>query len=291
MLIDKEKGMTSFDVVRDVRRLTGEKKVGHSGTLDPLATGLLLVALGQGTKLLEYLIGCDKEYEVVARFGAVSDTYDAEGEITEVEFDADVSPQGDLLRGVEVDVASIIKEQFIGEIDQVPPKYSALKVSGKRACDIVRDGGEVEMKKRRVMIYGFDVVSFDWPEASFRVRCGSGTYIRSLVHDLGQLLGCGAYVSELRRTVVGDFSIENAVTADANNKIEQSVLSLEDVGRKFGFLELNDVDFDGLRDGKVLLDKKVEQGVPVMAFYKGKLVGVLGNSEKESGIKFAKVIF
>jgi tRNA pseudouridine55 synthase len=280
LFVDKEKGMSSFDVVRIVRGATGVKKVGHSGTLDPLATGLLVVAVGEGTKLLEYFVGHDKEYEFGVKFGYVSDTYDAEGKIEEVDSAAIVSRE---------EVSAMITEHFLGEIEQIPPKYSAIKVDGKRAYDVMRRGGDVEMKPRKIHIYDFEIVEFTWPDVIFRVRCGSGTYVRSLAHDLGQVLTCGGYVSSLNRSKVGRFDLKDAVgVGELDKKNEQSMVRLESVVGDFPLLELSDDDFGGLSDGKVLLGKKVEQGGPTMAFYKGKLVGMLENFA--GGIKFGKRI-
>ncbi len=261
--VDKQKGDTSFDVVKDIRRATSTKKVGHSGTLDPLATGLLIVAVGEGTKFLEYMIACDKEYEVVARFGAVSDTFDADGRITECDSSSD-SVESDLIR---TKILKIIKDNFLGNISQIPPKYSALKIAGRRACDIMRAGGEVEMKTRQVKIYNFEIMEFNWPFVKFRVNCGSGTYIRSLVHDLGQKLGCGAYVQELRRTKVGKFDLDD---------VSDEIICLEDVGSKvFDRVDLSDDEFEGLKNGCSMLSKKVEQGSISLAFYKAKVCGFL----------------
>lgn len=202
LLIDKPKGMTSFDVVRKVRQMTGERRVGHGGTLDPLATGLLIVAVGRtATKQLSRFLKSDKEYEVAAKFGYVSDSYDSDGQVTE----GDTS-----VKFIKKQLLSAINESFLGDIEQIPPKYSALKIKGQRACDIMRKGGDVDLKSRKVRIDEFKVIDFNWPVVKFRVKCGSGTYIRSLVHDLGQKLGCGAYVEELRRTKVGDFSVDDA---------------------------------------------------------------------------------
>lgn len=279
VFIDKERGMTSFDVVRGVRRVCGVKKVGHAGTLDPLATGLLIVAIGEGTKLLEYLLGQDKEYLVTARFGAVSDTFDAEGEIINV--------SNAMLGRDNVEKAMA---QFEGKILQVPPKYSALKIGGKRACDLVRGGKEVEMKGREVEILEFEIVNFKWPVVDFRVRCGSGTYIRSLVHDLGQMLGCGAYVEQLRRNEIGEFSLDDAVLlGDLSNNIEQHVWSLEKIAALLPKIELSPLEMEKLADGRTLLDKNFEQDGDLMAFYKGKLAGVLENSP-QGGVKFRKLI-
>ncbi len=281
-MIDKAGGKTSFDVVREVKKLFNMRRVGHSGTLDPLATGLLILALGQGTKLLEYLLGMDKVYEVKAIFGSVSDTYDAEGEISVVDEEAIFT---------ERDIEKTIEENFLGKIEQLPPKYSALKVKGKKACDIMREGGDVELKPRKVNIYGFEITDFNWPIVDFRVFCGSGTYIRSLVHDLGQKLGCGAYVKELRRTSIGDFSVDDAVSVDdLIKKSDQKVLDLEAFAGKFKNISLNDQEFEVLSHGGVLKNKKVEQKEPVMAFYKDKFVGILENAKSIDGIKFRKMI-
>jgi tRNA pseudouridine55 synthase len=284
LLIDKEKGQTSFDVVRAVRRAFGIKKVGHAGTLDPLATGLLVVALGEGTKLLEYMIGCDKEYEVVGRFGARSDSYDADGVIEEVVAATE-------LMGKKVDqerIQNLINDKYMGLIDQLPPKYSALKIGGKRACDLVREGKEVEMKLRQVQIDSFKLVEDDWPRLRFRVQCGSGTYIRSLINDLGADLEVGAYVEELRRTRVGEFRIEEAVSFDA---LESSkLLSLEYVVKKyFEVRDLDDFAMQSLKDGKTWVGERAE-GKLIAAFYKGVLVGLLKNSPDGRGVKFGKVV-
>ncbi len=204
LLIDKEKGMTSFDVIREVRRFFGEKRVGHAGTLDPLATGLLLVAVGREyTRKLDQFLKSDKEYEVEAKFGYISDSYDADGRVREADSSVTVSREA---------IERAIESSFLGRIQQVPPKYSALKIKGKRACDIVRQGGDVKLKPREIRIDEFRVLSFEWPKVKFCVKCGSGTYIRSLVHDLGQKLDCGAYVTALRRTKVGDYSVDDAKT-------------------------------------------------------------------------------
>ena len=281
LFIDKEKGMTSFDLVRKVRKISGVKKVGHSGTLDPLATGLLIIAIGEGTKLLEFLIGMDKDYEVVAKFGFVSDTYDAEGAVTEVDSEK-VVERSELER--------VVSQRFLGDIKQVPPIYSALKVDGKKAYELARKGEKVELKERDVRIDAFDILDFDWPIVKFKVSCGSGTYIRSLIHDLGQVLGVGAYVEELRRTTVGDFRLDKAVKLDVLDKnIDQHLASLEEIAKNFDYWDLKASELEGLKDGRTLLNKKIEHDRPLMAFYNDKLVGVLENSG--AGVKYKKMIF
>jgi len=282
LLIDKPKGITSFDVIREVRRSSGVKKVGHAGTLDPLATGLLIVAIGEATKLLEYFIGCGKEYEVVGKFGYRSDSFDADGEVEEVD------------TGMKVDkkqIEDVVKADFMGDIVQIPPKYSALKIGGKKAYELAREGIEVEMKGRNVKISAYDLLDFSWPEVSFRVKCSTGTYIRSLINDLGEKLGCGGYVKELRRTIVGNFGIDRSCKLDDLSKnIEQEVVSLEEMVGDFPQLRLSDEDYEGLKDGKVLLDKKIDHEGAVMAFHKDKLVGVLVMASEGKGIKYKKMI-
>lgn len=215
LLVDKEKSLSSFDEIRRARKLSGQRKIGHGGTLDPLATGLLVLGFNKATKQLGKMLGMNKEYEVLACFGAVSDSYDADGEIEEIEAVKEVGKD---------EIRDAILKNFLGEIFQCPPKYSALKINGKRACDIMRAGGTVEVKPRQITVFSFELLSLVWPRAYFLIKCSSGTYVRSLVHDLGQKLGCGAYVEELRRTKVGDFDVKNAVKLAEKKQIEESDL-------------------------------------------------------------------
>lgn len=279
LLVDKESGQTSFDVVRSVKRSLNVRKVGHAGTLDPLATGLLVIAIGEGTKLLEYFIGCDKEYVVKAHFGYVSDSYDADGELSGQDVDAEFSRE---------DVEKVIAGKFLGEIEQIPPKYSALKIDGKRACDRVRAGEEVEMKVRKIRVDAFEIENFDWPFVDFRIRCSTGTYIRSLVHDLGQALGCGAYVKELRRSVVGAFSVENAVEAVDKNCV-QGLLALENVVVDWERIDLVNSEYAVLKNGGMISNLSLDFTPPLAAFFKDKLVGVL-ELHSSGNLKFRKQI-
>lgn len=279
LLVDKKKGETSFDVIRQLRRLTGEKKIGHAGTLDPLATGLLLIAVGEGTKLLEYFVGCDKEYEVEAKFGWVSDTYDAEGVLTEGIVSMDFE---------ETSLSKIIEQDFVGDIEQVPPIYSALKVKGKKAYELARKGEEVELKSRKVKIDRFEIVDFSWPQVKFKVACSSGTYVRSLIHDLGERIGCGAYVKNLRRTVLGNFVVQDAMILKESVDVESFLYSLESVVNGFDRVDLSETELAELDKSGVILGKKIEQDF-IMAFYEDKLVAILENSDK--GLKNRKRIW
>lgn len=200
----KPKGMTSHDVVGRLRRVTKIKQIGHTGTLDPFATGVLPICIGKSTRLIEYLED-DKEYLATVQFGKNTDTYDLDGEIVAT-FDKKVS---------EDDVRIALKS-FEGEISQMPPIYSAIKVNGKKLYDYARAGQEVEIKPRNVFISKIELVGFneEKQEAKVIVACSKGTYIRSIAYDLGQNLGCGAYLSALERTKAGRFSIENTVNLD-----------------------------------------------------------------------------
>jgi tRNA pseudouridine55 synthase len=204
LLIDKPAGITSHDVVDRVRRITGIRKVGHGGTLDPFATGLLVVAVSRGaTKELGNIIGKDKEYEAVAVLGAVSDTQDKDGKIEET---GGAMPDEAALRAA--------MEKFTGAIKQVPPMYSAKKVDGKKLYELARAGEVIERAPVDITVHELELLSLDLPRAKFRARCSSGTYIRTLAYDIGQKLGCGAYLEELRRTAIGDWRIENAIPLD-----------------------------------------------------------------------------
>lgn len=207
LLVDKPSGWTSFDVVAKVRGIvrkeTGLKKpkVGHTGTLDPLATGLLVILIGSYTKKAIELSKLDKTYEVTMWLGQTSTTGDNEGE------KATISDQVPAHEEIE-DVLN----HFVGEIEQIPPIYSAIKVDGQRAYKLARAGKEVKLEPRKVIIYSIDFADYTYPEVKFTTHVSSGTYIRSLVEDIGKELGTGAYMSALRRTQVGKFTIENSQT-------------------------------------------------------------------------------
>ncbi|MDQ3929677.1 MAG: tRNA pseudouridine(55) synthase TruB [Chloroflexota bacterium] len=202
--IDKPSGMTSHDVVARVRRISGQRKAGHAGTLDPIATGVLPVVLGKATRLVEYLADADKAYRAVVMLGATSDTYDREGNIT---------PTPDALMPSHEQVEEAL-EQFRGEIEQLPPMHSAIKVGGKKLYELARAGVEVERQTRHVTIKKLELEVFNPPEVQIFVECSKGTYIRSLAHDVGNILGIGAYLQDLTRTQHGPFSIEGAITLE-----------------------------------------------------------------------------
>jgi len=205
ILIDKPKGRSSFHVVYEIRKRFGIKKVGHAGTLDPIATGLLIIAVGRGaTKKIDLISKDRKEYIVDFELGKVSNTYDSTG---------DVEDSADKILVTYDDIVENLKS-FEGEIDQMPPKFSAKWVNGKRAYDLARRGVEFELKTKRVTIYDIELIGFKKPRGQIRVECSAGTYMRSIVHDLGQILKCGAVMTDLVRTSIGKFRLEDAVTLD-----------------------------------------------------------------------------
>ncbi len=194
--------MSSFGAVARVRRLLSEReghrvKVGHTGTLDPFATGLLILLAGKATKRASELTKLDKVYEATIRLGAKSSTGDPEGEI-------EITDEKPAISRAQIEQ---ILPQFIGEIEQVPPAFSAIKINGQRAYKLARAGKEVEMPKRKVQIFSIDIVEYDSPFLKIRTHVGSGAYIRTLAEDLGDALGCGAYTTELRRTKIADYDI------------------------------------------------------------------------------------
>nr|WP_321354478.1 tRNA pseudouridine(55) synthase TruB [uncultured Draconibacterium sp.] len=210
LLFDKELEWTSFDVVNKIRynlcQMMGIKKmkVGHAGTLDPLATGLVILCTGKATKKIEELQLGEKEYIATLKIGATTPSFDLE---TEEDSQADFSH-------VTRESFENILLQFIGEIDQVPPVFSAVKVKGKRAFDYARNGEDVKLKAKKIVIRSIEIESFNLPEVKIKVVCGKGTYIRSLARDIGEALNCGAYLTGLIRTRIGDYKIEDAFKVD-----------------------------------------------------------------------------
>jgi len=204
LLVDKPNGPTSHDIVAKIRRMAGQPRIGHGGTLDPFATGLLVLVLGRATRLASYLVGADKTYEATIQCGARSTTGDPEGEITAT--------------GQRTSEQSVLDAlpALTGEIEQIPPAASAIHIDGERAYRRFRRGETVTVPARRVSVHAFTLMHFDpaTQEATVVVRCGSGTYIRSLARDLGELVGTGAYVTQLRRTEVGSFSVADAADPD-----------------------------------------------------------------------------
>jgi len=214
LLVDKPAGWTSFDVVAKLRSTTGIKKIGHAGTLDPFATGLLVVAVGrEATKQIDRFVKQDKTYETQFKIGYTSTTGDPEGEIQPVDDGGKYDAWPNKER-----VEQAIKESFLGEMLQKPPMYSAIKIGGKKLYELARQGKEVERKDRRITIYSFDVIDYKDAVLTAVIRVSSGTYIRVIAQDLGEYFGLGAYCLQLRRTRIGDFDVKDAHAIDQVTK-------------------------------------------------------------------------
>ncbi len=265
LLIDKAKGPTSHDVVGMVRKTLSERDIGHLGTLDPAASGLLVLAVGaKALKVIEFFNGLEKEYLADILFGAESSTYDAEGSIERV------IPKAGWRQPDDAELARVIKQRFVGKIEQTPPTHSAVHVAGVRAYDLARKGIEVDMPKRTVEIRSCDIVSYDYPHLRIKVEVGSGTYIRSLAHDLGHVLRCGAYLENLRRTNVGEWDVENAVPADAAKWTD--VLPLKDVLSALPRIDISAEEAEHLKHGRKI-QREVSAGT--WAWFQGLPLAVL----------------
>ncbi len=204
LLVDKPREHTSHDVVARLRGKLKMKRVGHAGTLDPMATGLLIILVGKATRVSQYLISLDKEYEGTVEFGKVTDTQDADGEMMETR------PVPHL---TEAELKAAM-QGFLGDQYQTPPMYSAIKIDGVPLYKSARKGEEVEREPRFIRVMNWDVTRFAMPQFDFRLRCTKGTYVRTLAHDLGQKIGCGAFLAALRRTATDKFNVSEALTLD-----------------------------------------------------------------------------
>ncbi|MCL2615720.1 MAG: tRNA pseudouridine(55) synthase TruB [Dehalococcoidia bacterium] len=247
--INKTSGPTSFAVVACVRRLTGVSKVGHGGTLDPLASGVLPIFLGQATRLSEYLMQYHKTYRARIMLGVTTDSYDVEGAVT---------GRGDF-SAVTREVVERAIEHFRGEISQTPPEYSALKYKGQPLYKLAREGRKVELQSRLVSIYRLELLSFAPPVLDLEIECSKGTYIRSLAHELGQALGCGGHIVGLIRTSYGPFDIKQAISLDeleasvAEKNWERLVQPMDSVLSLWPQLGLSDAQTQAVRCGEALV--------------------------------------
>lgn len=261
--IYKPKGMTSFDVVARLRRVTKIKQIGHTGTLDPFAVGVLPICIGKATRLIEYLDD-DKEYLATVQFGKDTDTYDLDGTVTKT-YNQKIT---------QADLISIL-DDFRGEIEQLPPIYSAIKVNGKKLYEYARKGEEVEIKPRKVFISKLELENFDFEkqEAKIIVGCSKGTYIRSIAYDIGQKLNCGGYLTALERTKAGLFNREHSIplenfgeVSDVRNKLINpiDVLPLSKV-------ELNDVEKERVNHGMAIYNRGFKNSDVVILVYGGRI--------------------
>ena len=272
LVIDKPIGMTSHDVVNAVRFGTGIRRAGHTGTLDPRASGVLVILVGPAVRLSEYVSASDKRYQAIIRMGASTDTFDADGRFTQ----QSTSP----FEVTETQFEATLK-QFVGEIEQTPPPYSAVKVRGRRAYDMARKGEEVELAPRKINVYHLEVLEWAPPEVVVDVHCSSGTYVRSLANDMGNALGCGGYLVGLRRTKSGRFSLRDATPLRklqeafrAGNWYQYLIPAAEAIS-DWPVLELSEEQVDLVRHGHRIPadtdDAKLARGVSL----DGELVALL----------------
>lgn len=268
LLIDKPEGVTSFYCVKVLRRIFNMKRIGFAGTLDPLATGLMIVALGEATKLMSFLEKMDKVYEVKIRFGAVSDTYDAKGVIKVVE---------NYSRPTKKMVEKALDDDFAGVREQVPPAFSAIQIGGKRAYALARQGKSVILKSRPVNFYELKIKSFAWPVLHMVVHCSSGTYVRSLAHDLGRVLGCGGYVEGLRRLKIGTWKVSEAIPLDLTGVQgrEIPIAAPHEFFADWQQFNLTEGNYHILAHGGFVENTAGFTGGPILALYGDKCVGVL----------------
>ena len=271
LLVDKKEGLTSHDVVEKFRRRANVKKVGHTGTLDPLATGLLVLCIGKATRLQNYLMGMEKTYEGTIQFGWATDSYDAEGEPVGEVKEADITA---------IDFAPHV-QKFVGEIEQMPPAFSAKKIGGVRAYELARKGETPALTPKRVTVYDFEILRKSGSTAGFRVRSSAGTYMRSLAHDLGTSTGVPAHLKTLRRTSIGRFNVADALTYEA---LEGAPVS--EILRAPHFQSLSDIDLplaklriDWSQQGKMMNGQGVIM-TPAVHVSKGDLLA-LGNPEDQ----------
>lgn len=279
----KPLGVTSFDVVRKIKKLAKEKKVGHGGTLDPEASGVLPVCIGRATKAIEYIMENEKEYIAKLKLGVVTDTYDREGKILEE----------NVVKVEEDEVKSVIK-RFIGRIKQVPPMYSALKLNGKKLYELAREGIEVEREAREIFIEDIEILSMDLPIIEMKVTCSKGTYIRSLCYDIGRELGCGGMMWSLERTATGPFNKLESVNFEdlTAENINEYIIPLANVFKKFPKLVVNEKFERLFINGVTIKDKSLLNNVCDFSKYavyntKNKFIGI--GERGEAGFKLIKL--
>jgi len=254
ILIDKPYGVTSHKVVSILRKKLDLKKIGHAGTLDPSASGLLICCVGKATKISQYLMGQNKTYEVDVVLGATSSTYDDEGELTNI---TSTTPSKEMIEKCVL--------QFVGKIKQKPPIYSAIKIKGQKLYQYARKGIEVEIQPRSITVFNIQVQSIEKNIVSLLVHCEKGTYIRSLAHDIGQSLGCGGYAKNIRRLQSGDFSLAQAkplnqvLEMSAEEIVSNGISIFEALTKAFICIEVNETQVVDIRNGKKL------HGLPAMA--------------------------
>jgi tRNA pseudouridine55 synthase len=286
LVVDKPVGMTSHEVVQIIRRGTNIRRAGHTGTLDPRASGVLVILIGPAVRLSEYVSASDKRYQAVIRLGANTDTYDSDGRVTKT-------------NPIEVTEEQFETElkKFIGEIEQTPPPYSAIKMQGRPAYEMAREGEEVEMQPRIINVYSLDVLEWAPPEVTVDVHCSSGTYVRSLAYELGEKLGCGAMLTGLRRTKSGRFTLKDAVplrklieSFDSNSWYKYVIPAAEALA-EWSALTLNNEQVEAIRHGhRISGEGKAGEMVRGIT-EQGELVALLEFDETTKEFQPRKVFF
>ncbi|WP_186430183.1 tRNA pseudouridine(55) synthase TruB [Clostridium sp. BSD9I1] len=279
----KPSGITSFDVVRTIKRLSKTKKVGHTGTLDPMASGVLPVCINNATKIVDYIMQNHKVYKATLKLGVITDTYDREGKILS---------ESELNNISDKDIEEVIKG-FVGDIEQMPPMYSALKVNGKRLYELARKGIEIERQKRKITIYDINIENIDIPYVEFTVKCSKGTYIRSLCYDIGDVLKVGGAMWDLERVETGTFSIENSIALEDLNEenIENFIIPIDEAltyksmvfSNKFEKLLLNGVTIQN-----PFIIKDIEENILYKVYIEDRFIGIGKKTEK--GFKVEKLL-
>lgn len=286
LVVDKPVGMTSHEVVQIIRRGTNIRRAGHTGTLDPRASGVLVILVGPAVRLSEYVSASDKRYQAIIRLGASTDTYDSDGQVTRT------NPMDITEEQFEGEL-----KQFIGEIEQTPPPYSAVKVQGRPAYEMAREGEEVELQPRIINVYSLDVLEWAPPEVTVDVHCSSGTYVRSLAYELGIKLGCGAMLTGLRRTKSGRFTLKDAVplrklieSFDTNTWYKYVIPAAEALG-EWKALTLNNEQVEAIRHGhRISGEGKAGEKVRGVT-EQGELVALLEFDETSGEFQPRKVFF
>lgn len=282
--IYKPIGITSFDAVRIIRKLSHVKKVGHTGTLDPLASGVLPICIGKGTKIVDYIMSENKIYLAELKLGVVTETYDREGAITKEHAVIDD----------EVIIKNVINS-FIGEIDQVPPMYSALKVNGKKLYELARQGITIERKSRKITINNIEIIEFNPPYIKMKVYCSKGTYIRSLCYDIGEKLGCGGTMWNLERVCTGIFTKENSVNIEELNgeNINNFLIPLDEALNNYEKIIFDNKYRKELTNGVIIFDDNIIKSLIENRLYKvylstGEFLGL--GSRYSLGFKIVKLL-
>jgi tRNA pseudouridine55 synthase len=287
LVVDKPIGLTSHDVVQVIRRGTGIRRAGHTGTLDPRASGVLVVLIGPAVRLSEFVSASDKRYQATIHLGSATDTFDADGRVT----------GSYSVENITEEYFNEILQQFVGEMEQVPPPYSAVKIKGRKAYEMAREGEEVELAPRIINVYSLEVLEWAPPEAVIDVYCSSGTYVRSLANDLGKALGAGAHLVGLRRTKSGRFTLRDAVplrrlqeSFDAGNWYRYLIPAAEALA-DWPMVELDADQVELIRHGHRIPTEPGQKGWARGVSQQGDLVGLLEADEETHEWQPRKVFF